>query len=59
MRMSITVHKATAYKIKLADGKFIITKAGKNLTGKRFSPAVEGDCEDCERIKVNTHLVKP
>ena len=45
--------------IKLADGKFIITKAGKNLTGKRFSPAVEGDCEDCERIKVNTHLVKP
>lgn len=45
--------------IKLADGKLIITKAGKNLTGKRFSPAVEGDCEDCERIKVNTHLVKP
>ena len=45
--------------IKLADGKFIITKAGKNLTGKRFSPAVEGDCEDCERIKVNTHIVKP
>ena len=45
--------------IKLADGKFIITKAGKNLTGKRFSPAVECDCEDCERIKVNTHLVKP
>ena len=45
--------------IKLADGKFIITKAGKNITGKRFSPAVEGDCEDCERIKVNTHLVKP
>lgn len=45
--------------IKLADGKLIITMAGKNLTGKRFSPAVEGDCEDCERIKVNTHLVKP
>ena len=45
--------------IKLADGKLIITKAGKNLTGKRFSPAVECDCEDCERIKVNTHLVKP
>ena len=45
--------------IKLADGKLIITEAGKNLTGKRFSPAVEGDCEDCERIKVNTHLVKP
>ena len=45
--------------IKLVDGKLIITKAGKNLTGKRFSPAVEGDCEDCERIKVNTHLVKP
>ena len=45
--------------IKLADGKLIITKAGKNLTGKRFSPAVEGDCEDCSRIKVNTHLVKP
>ena len=45
--------------IKLADGKLIITKAGKNLTGKRFSPAVEGDCEDCERIKVNTHLAKP
>lgn len=45
--------------IKLADGKLIITMAGKNLTGKRFSPAVECDCEDCERIKVNTHLVKP
>lgn len=45
--------------IKLADGKLIITKAGKNLTGKRFSPAAECDCEDCERIKVNTHLVKP
>lgn len=45
--------------INLADGKLIITMAGKNLTGKRFSPAVEGDCEDCERIKVNTHLVKP
>ena len=45
--------------IKLADGKLIITKAGKNLTGKRFSPAVECDCEDCERIKVNNHLVKP
>lgn len=45
--------------IKLADGKLIITMAGKNLTGKRFSPAVEGDCEDCSRIKVNTHLVKP
>lgn len=45
--------------IKLADGKLIIIKAGKNLTGKRFSPAVECDCEDCERIKVNTHLVKP
>lgn len=45
--------------IKLADGKLIITMAGKNLTCKRFSPAVEGDCEDCERIKVNTHLVKP
>lgn len=45
--------------IKLADGKLIITKAGKNLTGKRFSPAASCDCEDCERIKVNTHLVKP
>lgn len=45
--------------IKLADGKLIITMAGKNLTGKRFSPAVECDCEDCERIKVNNHLVKP
>ena len=45
--------------IKLADGKLIITMAGKNLTGKRFSPAVECDCEDCERIKINTHLVKP
>ena len=45
--------------IKLADGKLIITKAGKNLTGKRFSPAAECDCEDCSRIKVNTHLVKP
>ena len=45
--------------IKLADGKLIITMAGKNLTGKRFSPAVECDCEDCSRIKVNTHLVKP
>lgn len=45
--------------IKLADGKLIITMAGKNLTGKRFSPAVECDCEDCERVKINTHLVKP
>ena len=45
--------------IKLADGKLIITMAGKNLTGKRFSPAASCDCEDCERIKVNTHLVKP
>ena len=45
--------------IKLKDGKPTIMHAVKNLTGKEFIPAVECDCQDCGRIKANSHFVKP
>ena len=45
-----------AVEIKLKDEKILIKYSSKDLSGKKFLPAKECDCEDCGKIKVNTHL---
>ena len=45
-----------AVEIKLKDRKIVINYNSKDLSGKKFTPAVECDCEDCSKAKVNTHF---
>ena len=45
-----------AVEIKFKDEKLLIKYSSKDLSGKEFLPAKECDCEDCNKIKVNTHL---
>ena len=45
-----------AVEIKLKDEKLVINYNSKDLSGKKFTPAVECDCEDCTKVKINTHL---
>ena len=42
--------------LRIKDEKLVIKYRSKNLSGKKFIPAKECDCEDCKRIKINTHL---
>ena len=45
-----------AVEIKLKEEKLFIKYNSKDLSNKEFLPAKECDCEDCIKIKVNTHL---
>lgn len=45
-----------AVEIKLKDGKIVAGYNSKDLSDKEFIPAKECDCEDCKKIKINTHI---
>ena len=47
-----------AVEITLKDEKLLIRYNSKDLSDKKFIPAKECDCEDCKKVKVNTHLNK-